>query len=312
MVGKSITGQTLHWIGAQFCVCMFLDPRDMYLNMLKLCRNDPKNERTKEEQRERPCCGIHLQFSKCTVWPRNKPRMLIEVKLIWRQMFFGSFFCCFFNFYRNILPVKYVHKSAGTISCIFWHHFKYVIRWPEKLSEKNFKTTGTWSFLGIKGTVFLGPYFHIFTTAHSSSYVTKTIPLQFWVLTKDRLSMGITYAFCLTSPLLCLHLLILNTWFYDFNYGWFVLRPQISNSPLLSLPFHRHHPLLVSWNPLPLRLSAPLLHPPLPQMKPETRFSMTSRFSKTRTQVFDIPLKNKKRQNQPWISGSHPQKKYFS
>ena len=28
-------------------------------------------ERTKEEQGERPCCGIHLQCTKCTVWNRN-------------------------------------------------------------------------------------------------------------------------------------------------------------------------------------------------------------------------------------------------
>ena len=29
------------------------------------------NTRTKEEQREWPCCGIRLQFTKNTVWPRN-------------------------------------------------------------------------------------------------------------------------------------------------------------------------------------------------------------------------------------------------
>ena len=30
------------------------------------------NKRTKEEQREWPCCGIRLQFiKKNTVWPRN-------------------------------------------------------------------------------------------------------------------------------------------------------------------------------------------------------------------------------------------------
>ena len=29
------------------------------------------NERTKEEERKRPCCEIRLQSTKCTVWPRN-------------------------------------------------------------------------------------------------------------------------------------------------------------------------------------------------------------------------------------------------
>ena len=43
----------MHWIGAQFCVCMFLDSRDKSLNMLKFCRNDQREGRTKEEQRER-------------------------------------------------------------------------------------------------------------------------------------------------------------------------------------------------------------------------------------------------------------------
>ena len=36
----SLRGQTVHWTGAQFCVCMFLDSRDKSLNMLKFCRND--------------------------------------------------------------------------------------------------------------------------------------------------------------------------------------------------------------------------------------------------------------------------------
>ena len=34
----SLRGQTVHWIGAQFCVCRFLDSRDESLNMLKFCR----------------------------------------------------------------------------------------------------------------------------------------------------------------------------------------------------------------------------------------------------------------------------------
>ena len=42
---------------------------------LKICYNFvgsiKENERTKEEQRERPCCGIRLQFTNCTDWPRN-------------------------------------------------------------------------------------------------------------------------------------------------------------------------------------------------------------------------------------------------
>ena len=32
----------MHQIGAQFCVCMFLDSRDKSLNMVKFCRNDKR------------------------------------------------------------------------------------------------------------------------------------------------------------------------------------------------------------------------------------------------------------------------------
>ena len=38
----TLRGQIVHWIGAQFYVCMFLDSRDKSLNMLKFCRNDQR------------------------------------------------------------------------------------------------------------------------------------------------------------------------------------------------------------------------------------------------------------------------------
>ena len=31
-----------------------------------------ENERTKEEQKERPCRRIRLQLTKCTLWPSNE------------------------------------------------------------------------------------------------------------------------------------------------------------------------------------------------------------------------------------------------
>ena len=43
----SLRGQTVHWIGAQFYVCMFLDSRDKLLNMLKICRNDQREGKNK-------------------------------------------------------------------------------------------------------------------------------------------------------------------------------------------------------------------------------------------------------------------------
>ena len=32
---ETLRGQTVHWIGAQFCVCMFLDSRDKSKNMFQ-------------------------------------------------------------------------------------------------------------------------------------------------------------------------------------------------------------------------------------------------------------------------------------
>ena len=58
----------MHWVGAQFCVCIFLVSRDKFLNMLKFFRND---QRKRENKRARPCCRIRLKFIKYTVWPRN-------------------------------------------------------------------------------------------------------------------------------------------------------------------------------------------------------------------------------------------------
>ena len=48
---KLLRGQTEHWIGAQFCVCMFLDSRDKSLNMLKFCRNDQRKKKEKKKNK---------------------------------------------------------------------------------------------------------------------------------------------------------------------------------------------------------------------------------------------------------------------
>ena len=39
---QTLRVQTVHWIDANFCVCLFLDSRDKYLSMLKLCRIDQR------------------------------------------------------------------------------------------------------------------------------------------------------------------------------------------------------------------------------------------------------------------------------
>ena len=37
-MSSELRGQTVHWIGAQFCVCMFLYFIDKPLNMLQKCK----------------------------------------------------------------------------------------------------------------------------------------------------------------------------------------------------------------------------------------------------------------------------------
>ena len=73
---KTLRGQTLHWIGAKSCVCMFLDSRDKHViacyNFVGKKKRSKINERTKEEQRERPFCGIRLHFPKSPVWSPNE------------------------------------------------------------------------------------------------------------------------------------------------------------------------------------------------------------------------------------------------
>ena len=58
-------------MGAQFCVCMFLDSRDTSLNILKFGGTINETKRRKQEQKERHCCGFRSKLTNYTVWPRN-------------------------------------------------------------------------------------------------------------------------------------------------------------------------------------------------------------------------------------------------
>ena len=43
-----------------------------FLTCLNFVRTTEEKERTKEDQRERPCCGVCIQFTKHTVLHRNE------------------------------------------------------------------------------------------------------------------------------------------------------------------------------------------------------------------------------------------------
>ena len=47
LVYNALRGPTVHWIGAQFCVCIFLDSRDKCLNLSKFCQNDQREGKNK-------------------------------------------------------------------------------------------------------------------------------------------------------------------------------------------------------------------------------------------------------------------------
>ena len=63
----------MHWIGAQFCVCVFLDSRDKSLNMLKICRNNQRKVKNKRRTKGASLLRNPLTMHKySTVWPRNE------------------------------------------------------------------------------------------------------------------------------------------------------------------------------------------------------------------------------------------------
>ena len=61
-LGGTLRGQTVHWIGAQFCVCMFLDSRDKSLNMWKFRRNDQRKLKNKRRTK-----GAYLLWNPLTM-----------------------------------------------------------------------------------------------------------------------------------------------------------------------------------------------------------------------------------------------------
>ena len=69
-------------------------------------------ERKKEKQRERPCCGICLRLSKCTVWPRN----VIHFFFSFSRYISKLFVKCKFKVKKYLVTaylkaVKYIYKT---------------------------------------------------------------------------------------------------------------------------------------------------------------------------------------------------------
>ena len=78
-----LPGQTVLWIGAQFCVCFFLVSTDKFLNMLKIFRNYKKNCYNKSRTKGASFLQNSLQFTKCTVRLRNaQAKYLQKIELV--------------------------------------------------------------------------------------------------------------------------------------------------------------------------------------------------------------------------------------
>ena len=63
----SLRGQTVHWRGALFCVCMFLDFRDfkhVFKHSKILSKWSKKMKKQKKNKIARPRCGIRIQIHK--------------------------------------------------------------------------------------------------------------------------------------------------------------------------------------------------------------------------------------------------------
>ena len=60
----------MHCRAEQVGVGRSLASRDKFLKFVGTIKKTKK----KAEQRERTCCGIRLQFTHYTIWPRNGPK----------------------------------------------------------------------------------------------------------------------------------------------------------------------------------------------------------------------------------------------
>ena len=69
----------MHWLGAQFVSVNSRMPVISLLTCSNFVRTTEEKERTKEDQREHPCCGIRTQFTKHTVLHRNEGVRVREI-----------------------------------------------------------------------------------------------------------------------------------------------------------------------------------------------------------------------------------------
>ena len=129
-----LRGQTVNWLGAYYCVCMFLDSRDKSFNMLKFCRNDQRKWKNKRRtkgasllwnsltmhkmyrpQNVRPH-SVHqlllhyLTFNSTTVLKLNKTRICTKTQSKWEinhSLFTNSIFLNYIPRYFALFALDY-------------------------------------------------------------------------------------------------------------------------------------------------------------------------------------------------------------
>ena len=67
----------MHWIGAQFGVCMSLEFRDMSLSILKFCLNDHRKIKNKQKTKTVSLFRNPLTINKMQIWPGNKLKKIL-------------------------------------------------------------------------------------------------------------------------------------------------------------------------------------------------------------------------------------------
>ena len=88
----SLRGQTVHWIGAHFCVCVFLDSINKSLIMLKFCRNDQK---MKEQKKNKG--SVLVSESAYNAQNSQFGLVMLEKRIVWNQVSCHLNFCSKIN-----------------------------------------------------------------------------------------------------------------------------------------------------------------------------------------------------------------------
>ena len=115
---SSLRGQTVHWIGAQFCACMFLDTRDKSLNMFKFCRNDQREGQNKKRTK-----GASLLRNPLTMHKMHSLASQCFFLLRSKKVLRPNYFLLFFVRSKKVLCPKSHRPRFYPVNVLILSHF---------------------------------------------------------------------------------------------------------------------------------------------------------------------------------------------